>query len=498
MSTISQESSMTTLPAQLLKRLQPPSLLSLVSDVETPVSVFQKISANSELAFLLESSEGDNRLARYSFTGADPLLVVEFLNGKAQVRAPGESEAQTIAVSNPTEVLSGLLKQCAAHVGDSLPELASIPFLGGLVGYMGYAATQYFEQIQPQQSDQLQVPDGIYGLYDSLIVFDHQYRRLHIISRRGRAYAEELATRIREAVPLSPLPASSLSTELPVFDNAQTNMPMDKFLGLVHKSQEYIREGQVFQIVVSQRFSLPVKASALDVYRVLQAINPSPYAYFLKLPGFSYIGSSPETFVRCVDGKVSLRAIAGTRPRGATQEQDALLATELKSNEKELAEHYMLVDLGRNDLGRVCEAGTVRVGKIAELTKYTHVMHLSTEISGRLSAGKTCFDAFTSCFPRGTVSGAPKIRAMQLLAELEPDRRGIYSGVVGYFDFQGNTDGAIAIRSALVKDGVAHVSAGAGIVLDSDPQAEYEETRNKAKSVMKAIVAANNIAGSAQ
>jgi anthranilate synthase component 1 len=262
-------------------------------------------------------------------------------------------------------------------------------------------------------------------------------------------------------------------------------------LGLVDQSKDYIRQGQVFQIVISQRFSLPCRAAALDVYRVLQAINPSPYAYYLKIPGAAYIGSSPETFVRCIDGEMSLRAIAGTRPRGADPAQDAALEVELKSNEKELAEHYMLVDLGRNDVGRVCQVGSIKLGELASLTRYTHVMHLSTEISGRLRNGKTAFDAFKSCFPRGTVSGAPKVRAMQLLSKLEPEQRGIYSGVVGYFDFKGNTDGAIAIRSALIKDGVAHINAGAGIVLDSDPLAEYEETRNKAKSVVKAVVAAN-------
>jgi anthranilate synthase component 1 len=262
----------------------------------------------------------------------------------------------------------------------------------------------------------------------------------------------------------------------------------------VRQSKEYICQGQVFQIVVSHRFSSPCTAQPLDVYRVLQSINPSPYAYYLKMPGLSYIGSSPETFVRCVDGQVTLRAIAGTRPRGRSCEEDEALAVELKSNEKELAEHYMLVDLGRNDLGRVCSVGSIKVGEIACLTRYTHVMHLATEITGRLRNDKTCFDAFRGCFPRGTVSGAPKIRAMQLLSQLEPEQRGIYSGVVGYFDFKGNMDGAIAIRSALIESGNAHVNAGAGIVLDSEPEAEYEETRNKAKSVLKAITVANRMA----
>jgi anthranilate synthase component 1 len=266
----------------------------------------------------------------------------------------------------------------------------------------------------------------------------------------------------------------------------------------VQEAQGYIAEGQVFQIVVAQRFALPAVASALDIYRILQALNPSPYAYLLRLPGFEYLGSSPETFVKCANGQVLLRAIAGTRRRGRDEAEDALMAEELQQCEKELAEHHMLVDLGRNDLGRVCRVGSVKPGALAQLVKYTHVMHLATEISGQLAPDKNCFDVFRSCFPRGTVSGAPKVRAMELLSRLEKERRGVYSGVVGYFDFRGNIDGAIAIRSALIKDGVAHVTAGAGVVFDSVPHEEYLETRNKARSVLQSIAAANTLAKGGQ
>ncbi|HEY9792714.1 MAG TPA: anthranilate synthase component I family protein [Candidatus Obscuribacterales bacterium] len=476
---------------RLIKGLRPPCVLSLISDTQTPVSVFHKLIAQSRLGFLFESAEGDTRLARFSFVGVDPLLTVELRSGQAVVQDGRGNEIERTPFDDPTAVLAQILGDCRDCVQGDIVALPDVPFAGGLVGYMGYAATRYFERIPQQSDDLLTVPEGIYGLYDSLIIFDHQYRQLHIVSRRGQPYAQELLNRLDSDLSLPTVPMSEIRADGDVFSDVQANMPRERFLKLVDQCKEYICEGQVFQIVVSQRFSVPVKAAPLDVYRVLQTINPSPYAYFLQFPGFSYLGSSPETFVRCMDGNVSLRAIAGTRPRGRTAEEDKALEAELKSNEKELAEHHMLVDLGRNDLGRISRVGTVKVGEIAALTKYAHVMHLATEICGQLREDKTCFDAFRSCFPRGTVSGAPKVRAMQLLSQLEPERRGIYSGVVGYFDFKGNTDGAIAIRSALLKDGIAHINAGAGIVLDSDPEAEYEETRNKAKSIIKAVVAAS-------
>jgi anthranilate synthase component 1 len=391
---------------------------------------------------------------------------------------------ETSGVVNPLQFLKQTLDACGLTATPTLP----YPFTGGLVGYMGYGATRYFEGIEQQESAPYDVPEGHYGLYDSAIVFDHQFRRIVVISHRGEEHARGLVERI---IAPSTLPAlfdhAGDLDDGTIYDGVTGPFTKDRFVELVDRSKEYIYEGQVFQIVVSQRFSMPISSKALDIYRVLQAINPSPYAYFLKCPDFAYLGSSPETFVKCENGKVTLRALAGTRPRGSTEIDDQRLALELSTDEKELAEHRMLVDLGRNDLGRICKVGTVKVGEIATLTRYTHVMHLATDVTGFLRDDKTCFDVFQSCFPRGTVSGAPKIRAMQLLSQLEPEQRGIYSGVVGYFDLSGNMDGAIAIRSALIKDGMAHVNAGAGIVYDSNPVAEYEETRNKAKSVVKAI-----------
>jgi anthranilate synthase component 1 len=412
-------------------------------------------------------------------------VFVTLRDGVAQVQHRDSNETTQRTFDDPLDVLQGLLNEFAAdYRNENLP----FPFTGGLVGYMGYAATKYFERIPQQAQRAYDAPEAAYGLYDCVVVFDHQYRKLTVLSRRGEQHARDVLDKILNGPALEPVSiAEERLSEASVYDDVEANMTKREFLDMVLRSQEYIKEGQVFQIVVSQRFSVAAKSDPLKVYRVLQSLNPSPYAYFLKMPGFSYIGSSPETFVRCNNGTVMLRAIAGTRPRGTTEQEDALLAIELKNNEKEMAEHRMLVDLGRNDMGRVSKVGTVRVGEIAELVRYRHVMHLATEITGTLRDDRTCFDAFRGCFPRGTVSGAPKVRAMQLLAQMEPEQRGLYSGVVGYFDFDGNMDGAIAIRSTMIKDGVAHVNAGAGVVLDSSPEGEYEETRNKAKSVVKAI-----------
>lgn len=364
----------------------------------------------------------------------------------------------------------------------------NLPFLGGFVGYMGYGVTAHMERIPQQSTDPLCVPDGYYGLYDSAIIFDHQYRRVTVVSLRGESHVNEIVEKILLNEQLKPLNIdhTKLSKE-EIFKGVSTSVTREKYEQSVNQAKDYVQEGQAFQIVVAQRFTLPTTANAVDVYRMLQATNPSPYAYYLKFPEFVYLGSSPETFVQSQNGRLMLRAIAGTRRRGLDAAHDLILQEELKNDEKELAEHRMLVDLGRNDLGRVSVPGTVKVGELACLTRYTHVMHLETEIRSQLSSELDMFTAFKSCFPAGTVSGAPKVRAMQLLHKLEPERRGIYSGAVGYFDWRGNMDGAIAIRSALIKDGVAHVNAGGGIVYDSQPALEYEESRNKAMSVLQAI-----------
>jgi anthranilate synthase component 1 len=466
-----------------------PAVISLLSDVGSPVTLFARLTKDDKAAFLFESAEGDSRLARYSFAGCDPKITVSFKNGVASLCNCDDDTVKELKVDNPVELLRSLLDQ---YRPDKVADLPKFPFTGGLVGYLGYGATGYFDGVGKQKQDPYNVPDGFFGLYDSFLVFDHEAGKIYMVSYRGQAHAEALLARILQPVSLKPIfaPAGDLSLD-EIFEGINGSHGKDEFVAMVKKAKEFVYEGQVFQIVVSQRFSQDLEASAFDVYRFLRSVSPSPYAYFLKCPDFAYLGCSPETFVKVSDGKVVFRALAGTRPRGANEQEDARLACELRENEKELAEHRMLVDLGRNDLGRNCAIGSVTYGEIATVTKLSNVMHLSTEITGQLKEGRDCFDVFQGCFPQGTVSGAPKIRAMELLCQLEPEQRGIYAGTVGYFDFAGNADGAIAIRSALLKDGNAHVNAGAGIVFDSDAEAEYEETRNKAKSVLKAIKLAN-------
>lgn len=474
------------------------AVITVASDFGTPVSVFHNLSQLSEDGFLFESTEGDGRLARFSMVGIDPVRTISLKNDSAEI-AQRDGSKLTVDAKNPVELLRlqieefiqltfGGLEKLNEFLSTSTIKRLELPFIGGLVGYLGYGAISSIEKIPRQNHDPFGVPDGRYGLYDAVVIFDHQYRKVSVVSHRGEQHARKLLEQALSPVKLPPLeiPAHALNEE-EIFAGVSGPFTQAKFIEAVLATKEYISEGQAFQIVLSQRFSSACTIPAINIYRALQATNPSPYAYFLKCPDFVYLGSSPETFVRCQKGNVLLRAIAGTRPRGADDEADKKLAVELRADEKEMAEHRMLVDLGRNDLGRVCVAGSVKIGELACLTKYTHVMHLYTEVTGNLASTKTCFDAFQSCFPAGTVSGAPKIRAMQLLSALEPEQRGIYSGAVGYFDFLGNMDGAIAIRSALVKDGQVHVNAGGGIVYDSDPLMEFNETRNKAKSLLQAV-----------
>jgi anthranilate synthase component 1 len=480
-----------------------PMLVSLLSDVETPVSLFYKLGRKQPVAFLFESADGDKRVARFSFMGVSPVLSIRLKDGLAEITHHLDGTEQQVPFTDPMQLLKELHTQTFPHGVQRPDRLGDVPFIGGWVGYLGYGMTRYFEQVPQQAADPLDVPDAYLALYDTVIIFDHLYRRIHFLSARTRSEAEALWTQIRSdiqdrapacAPAMLPMFYQDDMSDEALFDGVQTSVTKEQYLQGVLKTKEYITEGQVFQLVLAQRFSMPVTCEPLDVYRMVTAINPSPYAYFLKFPEFAYLGSSPETFVSSQDGQVVLRALAGTRPRGQSPEEDVQLSTELRADAKELAEHRMLVDLGRNDLGRICEAGTVSTGEIAQVLRYSHVMHLSTEITGHLREGKTGYEVVKSCFPRGTVSGAPKIRAMELLSQLEPERRGVYSGMVGYFDHAGNTDGAIAIRSALIKGGMAHVHAGAGIVYNSNPEAEYEETRNKSKSILKAIKIAQKMA----
>lgn len=476
-----------------LPKLGTPSQIAVLADHTTPVLAYEKLRSESPYSFLFESSESDSRLARYSILGYDPceIITVEGHSLKLQKRI-----SLGVYTDSPVEIADTpfdfMSKRCA-KLSSSCPSLqnsqaSELPFEGGYVGYLGYGATQFFDRIKQQNQDPINVPDGVFALYDSAIIFDHKERQMKIFSFRGESHCHEIVERLEKASIRSQIRAFKPAAAKHDFHaRVQAAMSKEEFLKKVLLCKEYIAEGQVFQIVLAQRFAHEYKGDAFCIYRALQAINPSPYGYYLQFPDFAYLGASPERLLACRNGELSLTALAGTRPRGQSEEEEQELEAELRSSEKELAEHYMLVDLGRNDLGRVAKIGSVNWGEIARVTRYGQVMHLSTDITAKLADGLSCFDALKSCFPAGTVSGAPKIRAMELLADLEPERRGIYSGMVGYFDLKGNSDSAIAIRSALVKNGVAHINAGAGIVQDSEPEAEYEETRNKALSVLKAI-----------
>lgn len=468
---------------------------TLLSDIATPVSLFARLSQLSDFAFLLESNDGDSRLARYSFIGINPAKTIQVDSHHVTIYDRHLDREQVIPDEVPMVVLSELMAEYQKTHAPPDELLSLVPFTGGLFGYMGFGMTERFENIPRQQNDVLGVPDGLFGLYDTLVVFDHLYHRLTLISPDKETLAL-LEKTIHEPDPLKPLAFGASDTKLgtdeAIFKGVSESLGQENYMAVVDRAKEAIRIGEIFQIVPAQRYSLPISATPVNVYRYLKAVNPSPYGYILQFPDMTYVGSSPETYVSVKNSEVTLRALAGTRPRGADDEEDNRLMAELRSNEKELAEHRMLVDLGRNDLGRVCVPGSVSVGEIATVTKYTHVMHLATEVSGMLKSDHTPFDMARSCFPRGTVSGAPKIRAMEMLSKLEPEQRGVYSGMVGYFDDQGNMDSAIAIRSVLIKDQMAHVHAGAGVVYDSDPLMEYEETRNKAKSVLRALQLAEN------
>ena len=482
-----------------LPDLKTPYLRSVLADKITPVLAFERLRASSPYAFLFESSESDSRLARFSILGVDPIEVLLIHADRLQVLSRQSNGSFKEIISETGCDPLAFLSERSAHLSkitesaSAGASYAALPFEGGYVGYFGYGASKFFDNIKQQSSDPLAVPDGVFALYDSAIVFDHKERQMRVISFRGKEHSGSLIAAMEDSRSGKESLSSFAAVPADPHSRVQAAMKKQEFIDRVLRCKEFIAEGQVFQIVLAQRFAREYKGDPFCIYRALQSINPSPYGYYLQFPDFVYLGASPERLLACRNGELSLTALAGTRPRGRNEEEEKELEHDLRSSEKELAEHYMLVDLGRNDLGRVAEIGSVSWGEIARVTRYGQVMHLSTDISARLQKGLTCFDALRSCFPAGTVSGAPKIRAMELLADLEPEKRGIYSGMVGYFDFKGNSDSAIAIRSAVVKNSVAHINAGAGIVQDSEPEAEYEETRNKALSVLKAICIAEEI-----
>ncbi|MBD3184511.1 anthranilate synthase component I [Candidatus Poribacteria bacterium] len=467
-----------------------PVYREILADMETPVSALRKIDKGN-YAFLLESVEGGENIAQYSFLGSNPSLIFWSKNNTVKLIKNDET-IQKDDVCDPMEELKALMDKYQPVNVKGLPR-----FHGGAVGYVSYDMVRFFEELPDANPDVLGIPDCFFMLTDTILVFDHVNHKIKVVSNAhidgGRdaideAYNQAVA-QIDEIIKTLKRPLEYSESYKGNWDerHVKSNFTQQEYEQVVESAKEYIKAGDIVQVVPSQRLSVPVTADPFDVYRSLRTINPSPYMYYLKMDDIYVAGSSPEVMVRTEDGKVTMRPIAGTARRGASDEEDAEIAEELLADPKEQAEHVMLVDLGRNDVGRACEYGTVHVDELMVIEKYSHVMHIVSNVVGKLRSDRDAFDVLRACLPAGTVSGAPKIRAMEIIDELEPSRRGIYAGAVGYFSFSGNSDTAIAIRTILMKDGVAHVQAGGGIVADSVPDKEYQETMNKARACMKAI-----------
>jgi anthranilate synthase component 1 len=470
----------------------------LLADGETPVGVYRKLAGGRPGTFLLESAEHGRSWSRYSFVGARSAATLTERGGEAYWTG-----TPPVGLPMSGDPLAALRETVARLHTERLPGLP--PLTGGMVGYLAYDAVRRLERLPSTASDDLRVPELAFLFATDLAVLDHDDGSVLLIAnavnwddsdeRVDAAYDDALArldAMTRDlATPAAPT-AATLDTAVDLGDVA-TTAPEGGYVAAVERAKEHVRAGDVFQVVLSQRFETSTPADPLDVYRVLRVLNPSPYMYLLRFDGFDVIGSSPEALVKVENGRALVRPIAGTKPRGATPEEDAALATELLADPKERSEHVMLVDLGRNDLGRVCDPGTVEVVDFFAVERYSHVMHIVSSVVGQVAAGRAAFDVLTACFPAGTLSGAPKPRAMELIEEIEPRRRGLYGGAVGYLDFAGDLDACIAIRTVLLRDGVAYVQAGAGIVADSDGPTEDAECRNKAKAVLTAIRAAETL-----
>ncbi|HEY2328253.1 MAG TPA: anthranilate synthase component I [Verrucomicrobiae bacterium] len=472
----------------------------ILADLETPLSAYRKISGAGE-SFLFESVEGGEHIGRYSFVGCNPRAVIRQDGQHIQVIENGrviESAVVGQDVKDGLEVVERIMKKYRAVAVPGLPR-----FTGGAVGFIGYEFIHDVEPSVPRpQHDELKTPVMYFLVADQLLIFDRVAQTITILVNAILEDAESPADAYENAVGeierlVSLLEQPSEHTAVSVNKEVapvefESNQTQEKFFANVEASKKFITAGDIIQVVGSQRFSAPVKASPLDIYRAVRNVNPSPYMFLLELDGFALVGASPELHVRCEEGKVEIRPIAGTRKRGKNEDEDAALEKELLADPKERAEHVMLVDLARNDIGRVCDFGSVAVKELMVIERYSHVMHIVTQVEGKLSADKTNYDLMRATFPAGTVSGAPKIRAMQIISELEQTTRGTYAGAVGYFSFNGNLDTCITIRTALIKDGKAYVQAGGGWVNDSTPENEFQETINKSMAMRKAIAMAES------
>ncbi|MCS7264217.1 MAG: anthranilate synthase component I [Armatimonadetes bacterium] len=464
----------------------------ILADLETPVSAFLKL-AQGDYAFLLESVEGGEHVARYSFLGTQPLLLFRSKGDTVLIEREGSLQVYRLQQGeDPLHVLKRNMGQFHFVAHSDLPR-----FCGGFVGYIGYDMVRFFERLPDLTEDDLQLPDCYLMLADTIVVFDHLRRKMRVIANAlvnsdpAKVYdatverIESVIHRLR-TTSLNPHPVV-LPTRETAFE-VSSNFTEDGFCQVVERAKDYIAAGDIIQVVLSQRFQTQMSASPFNIYRALRSINPSPYMFYLSFGDLKLIGSSPEILVSCFGTKVITRPLAGTRPRGRTAEEDEALERDLLSDPKERAEHIMLVDLGRNDLGRVCKIGTVKTTELMKVERYSHVMHIYSTVEGELDTNRyDAFDALRATFPAGTVSGAPKIRAMEIIEELEPTKRGPYAGSVGYFSFNGNMDMAITIRTIVVKGNTAFVQAGAGVVADSVPEREFQETVNKAKALLSAI-----------
>lgn len=463
-----------------------PVYREILADTFTPVTAFLRLGGRP--SFLLESVEGGEKWARYSFIGSRPSKVLRGRGRTVEV-IEDQNAPVVIEADNPLDIIK---QEIAAY---RPVEVKGLPrFFGGLVGYIGYDMVRFFEQVQQSEKQDLGLPDFFLMLTDTMLIFDSLRQKIQVVSNAHvnggdvEAVYRESVQKIDAIITRLTSPAELLNRD----DGGSSagfvsNMQKQDFLSAVERCKEYVMAGDIVQVVLSQRFERPSRVDPFTAYRALRVINPSPYMYYLDTGEAKLVGSSPEILVRMENGRIVLRPIAGTRRRGETESADRALEAELKSDPKEIAEHIMLVDLGRNDVGRVAKIGSVTVTDLMTVERYSHVMHLVSNVEGDLKDGLDAFDVLAACFPAGTVSGAPKVRAMEIIEELEPARRGPYAGSVGYFSYSGNMDMCITIRTLIMKDGKVHVQAGAGIVADSDPEKEYVETVNKAKGMMKAV-----------
>ncbi len=467
-----------------------PVYRTLLADLDTPVSVYLKLAQAGALSFLLESVEGGEQVGRYSFLGVNPKGLITVKGSTVTRTLHGQTTSWTLGPDeNPLQAVKREFQRVKPVKTDGLPR-----FIGGAVGFVGYDVVRHFERLPTTASSDLDVPDAAFMLPDTLVIFDHAKHQLILLANAhntgdpDQAYddalqrIDQLAETLRRPLPPLPTPGQMVETGL------VSTHTREQFEENVRRAKAYIAAGDAFQIVLSQRFTRRTSASPLTIYRALRALNPSPYMFFLRFgEEFTLMGASPEMMVRLEDGTATVRPIAGTRPRGASVEEDDRLAQELLADEKERAEHVMLVDLGRNDLGRVCRYGTVKVPRMMYVERYSHVMHIVSQVTGTLDSDMDAFDLLTATFPAGTLSGAPKVRAMEIIEELEGTRRGPYGGAVGYFSFDGSMDTCITIRAMLMQGDRVYIQSGAGIVADSDPAREYEETINKARALAVAI-----------